>query len=94
MNSTHEKTPGSQPVDAPTLGAPHKDGDVAPPPSSDSSVMERDGNGHTVQAANGEKHDGDSVPTDATAAPAEQQQRSKLKIGLIMASLAVAVLLV
>lgn len=56
--------------------------------------MERDGNGHTVQAANGEKHDGDSVPTDATAAPAEQQQRSKLKIGLIMASLAVAVLLV
>lgn len=56
--------------------------------------MERDGHGHIAQAANGEKHDGDNAPTDATAAPGEPPQRSKLKIGLIMASLAVAVLLV
>jgi hypothetical protein len=94
MNSTQEKTPGSQPVDAPTSGALHKDGGVATPPSSDSSVVERDGNGHAARAANGEKHDGGNVPTDVTAAPGEQPQRSKLKIGLIMASLAVAVLLV
>ncbi|KAH5414444.1 hypothetical protein HBI47_152680 [Parastagonospora nodorum] len=94
MNSTREKTPGSQPVDAPTSSALHKDGGVATPPSSDSSVVERDGSGPAAQAANGEKHDGDNVPTDVTAAPGEQPQRSKLKIGLIMASLAVAVLLV
>jgi predicted MFS family arabinose efflux permease len=98
MDSTHEKTHVSQPIAAHTMNAAHKDSDVATPPSSDSSVMERDDNVHGAHLANGEKHDGTNAPTDTNAPPGapqtEQPQRSKLKIGLIMFSLMVAVLLV
>jgi hypothetical protein len=93
MDSTHEKTTLSQPAHTPTLDALHKDSDVATPPSSGSSVLERDGDA-SAQMANGEKH-GDNAPNAAPPAPdGEQPERSKLKIGLIMFSLMVAVLLV
>jgi hypothetical protein len=94
MDSTSEKTHASQPVDTPALHVPHKDSEVATPPSSGSSAVERHGNTPAAQIANGEKREGASVPNDETAATAAQPERSTLKIALIMFSLAVAVLLV
>jgi predicted MFS family arabinose efflux permease len=94
MESTHEKTTLSQPAHLPAMDAMHKDSDVATPPSSGSSVLERDGDASAAHMAN-EKPDGNNAATTIPPAPdAQQPERSKLKIGLIMFSLMVAVLLV
>jgi MFS family permease len=67
-------------------------------PSSDRSVMERDETAQQPQSAIGEKDGSHNAPTNSTpptkAAVEDKPQRSKIKIGLIMFSLMVAVLLV
>lgn len=77
----------------PASNAPRKQSDAATPTSSDHSIAEANEN-----AQSQEKDSSDPVPQDAATAPAAQNDetppRSKLKIGLIMTSLCVAVLLV
>ncbi|KAF2035828.1 multidrug resistance protein fnx1 [Setomelanomma holmii] len=98
MESTEDKTHATRPVETPTSNAPPKDLDAVTPSSSDRSIAEREGDAQESQNANGEKNDGDHVPSGAPPATAAQGDeppaRSKLKIALIMFSLAVAVLLV
>tara|TARA_R110002003_G_scaffold194_3_gene15181 strand:- start:10231 stop:10962 length:732 start_codon:yes stop_codon:yes gene_type:complete len=100
METTDDKTHATRPVEAPIPNAP-KDFDAVTPSSSDRSVAERDGNAHEPQSVVDKQDHGDNVPLDATpATPApaahgdEAPARSKLKIAVIMFSLAVAVLLV
>lgn len=98
MDHPHEKASPSRPNETPTTNAPREDGDVATPLSSDRSVTERDGSTQDPHIATEEKDGTEHVPADAAPIPAahddEPPQRSKLKIALIMFSLAVAVLLV
>jgi predicted MFS family arabinose efflux permease len=86
-----------RPTDTPLSDATLKDSNVATP-SSDRSVMERDESAQRPQNAIGEKDGSHNAPDSATpppeAANEDQPQRSKVKIGLIMFSLMVAVLLV
>jgi hypothetical protein len=86
-----------RPTDTPLSDATLKDSNVATP-SSDRSVMEQDENVQRPQSATGEKHGSHNAPASMSpppeAAHQDQPQRSKLKIGLIMFSLMVAVLLV
>jgi len=96
MATADEKTIPSD-LNAPpasNANAPHKHSDdVATPSSSGRSIAEADG---TAQPP--EKDGSDHVPQDAATAPAAQSDekppRTKFKIGLIMTSLCVAVLLV
>jgi predicted MFS family arabinose efflux permease len=93
MAAADEKTIPSDPNATPASNAPRKHSDAATPSSSDRSIAEVNGNTQLQ-----EKDGSDPVPQDAAAPPAAQNdqtpQRSKLKIGLIMTSLCVAVLLV
>lgn len=98
MDSADEKTNSSRPVEMPTFNAPHKDSDIATPSSTSPSVTEREGSANEPQSMIREKDSANNVAPDTTQAPGAQNdeppQRSKLKITLIMFSLAVAVLLV
>jgi predicted MFS family arabinose efflux permease len=86
-----------RPTDTPLSDATLKDSNVATP-SSDRSVMERDESAQRPQNAIGKKDGSHNAPDSATSPPEaaneDQPQRSKVKIGLIMFSLMVAVLLV
>ncbi|KAL5116961.1 hypothetical protein ACEQ8H_005179 [Pleosporales sp. CAS-2024a] len=92
MNSTHDKTTLSQqPMDAsasaptptPTPHALHNNTEDAVPPSSHSTPADRERDASDAQPTNAQEQKGTQHP-----------ERSKLKIALIMFSLAVAVLLV
>ena len=92
MASTHDATA------QPNSIAPHKEIDVASPSPSNHSATEVNG---SIQEPNGavqEKGEGTGSAAKGPVAPGaqdeERPQRSKLKIALIMFSLAVAVLLV
>ncbi|KAF2831333.1 hypothetical protein CC86DRAFT_314616 [Ophiobolus disseminans] len=98
MDAPNGKATPPQPIETHTSTAPRKDSDVATPSSSDRSVAERDGSAREPHSAIEEKDSSDHVPADAAPMPVahgdEPPPRSKLKITLIMFSLAVAVLLV
>lgn len=94
MDAADDKTRTSRPIEAPTSNVPN----TATPPSSDHSMTEREGSTQEPHNVMEEKEGSENVPKDAPKVPAahddERPQRSKLKIALIMSSLAVAVLLV
>jgi hypothetical protein len=98
MDSADEKTSSSRPVEMPTFNAPHKDSDIATPSSTSPSLIGREGSANEPQSTIREKDSTNNVAPDTTQAHGAQNdeppQRSKLKITLIMFSLAVAVLLV
>jgi hypothetical protein len=102
MEPTKDKrTEMSQPLKTLPSVAPHKDkdNDIATPSPSDRSLKEEDDSipPNATGDQDGRVGDG-AAATDASSAPEPQHesppQRSKLKISLIMFSLAVAVLLV
>jgi predicted MFS family arabinose efflux permease len=97
MESTDETPNHTRATATPLSNASLKDSNGATP-SSNRSVTERDESTQRPQSAIGEKNGGDNAPTNPTSAPEAQHentpQRSKIKIALIMFSLAVAVLLV
>jgi predicted MFS family arabinose efflux permease len=94
MESTDETPHHSRATETPLSNASLKDSNMATP-SSDRSVMERDESAQRPQSAMGEKDSGNNAPNNPTSAQHENTpQRSKIKIALIMFSLAVAVLLV
>ncbi|KAH7076944.1 major facilitator superfamily-domain-containing protein [Paraphoma chrysanthemicola] len=97
METADDKTHTTRPVEAPTSTSP-KQPDTTPPSSSNRSLAERNGNAQEPQNTLQEKDDGTGVPSSDPPAQAahsdEPPARSKLKITLIMFSLAVAVLLV
>jgi hypothetical protein len=103
MATPDDRTNPPRPLHTHDLHAPQNDSEVATPVSVDRSVLEKeDSNVQRPQGVfdekDGAKDSDNDVPVDATAAPVGQPEeapkRSKLKIVLIMFSLAVAVLLV
>jgi hypothetical protein len=96
MESTEDRNTSSQPIGMSTPHVPHQDSAVATP-SSSRSMTEVEGSIQENQGEVGEKDGTNDTPAGAIA-PGRQNgeppQRSKLKIALIMFSLAVAVLLV
>lgn len=103
MATPDDRTNPPRPLHTNDLYAPQNDSEVATPVSVDRSVLEKeDSNVQRPHGAfddkDGAKDSDNDVPVNATAAPVgrpeDAPQRSKLKIVLIMFSLAVAVLLV
>ncbi|KAH7087150.1 major facilitator superfamily-domain-containing protein [Paraphoma chrysanthemicola] len=97
METADDKTHTTRPIEPPTSTSPSQPA-TTPPSPSDYSLAERNGNAQEPQNTFQEKDDGTEAPSHAPPAQAahsdEPPARSKLKITLIMFSLAVAVLLV
>ncbi|KAF1840016.1 uncharacterized protein K460DRAFT_381512 [Cucurbitaria berberidis CBS 394.84] len=97
MESTHNATVPPRNIQPPNPNAPFKEVDVATPSSSIRSTAELDGSGQEPNGTEEEEENSRTVAADEPSAPGAQDenipQRSKLKIAVIMFSLAVAVLL-